>query len=72
MKYTVLKNKIFLYRHQWLMPVILATQIAEIRRIVVRSQPVQRVRQTLSRKTFHKNRADGVTQGEGPEFKPQY
>jgi hypothetical protein len=23
-------------------------------------------------KTHHKNRAGGVTQGEGPEFKPQY
>jgi hypothetical protein len=23
-------------------------------------------------KTFHKNRAGGVVQGEGPEFKPQY
>jgi hypothetical protein len=27
---------------------------------------------TLSWKTLHKNRAGGVTQGEGPEFKPQY
>jgi hypothetical protein len=27
---------------------------------------------TLSRKIFHKNRTGGVTQGEGPEFKPQY
>jgi hypothetical protein len=26
----------------------------------------------LSQKTLHKNRADKVTQGEGPEFKPQY
>jgi hypothetical protein len=24
------------------------------------------------RKTLHKNRAGGVAQGEGPEFKPQY
>jgi hypothetical protein len=23
-------------------------------------------------KTLHKNRAGGVTQGDGPEFKPQY
>jgi hypothetical protein len=34
--------------HQWLMPVILATQGAEIRRIVVLSQPGQIVRETLS------------------------
>jgi hypothetical protein len=37
-------------RHQWLTPVILATQWAEIRRIVVWSQPRQRVRETLFRK----------------------
>jgi hypothetical protein len=24
------------------------------------------------KKTLHKNRAGGVAQGEGPEFKPQY
>jgi hypothetical protein len=34
---------------------------------VVQSQPTQIVRETL-----HKNRAGGVAQGEGPEFKPQY
>jgi hypothetical protein len=28
--------------------------------------------QTLSQKILHKNRAGGVAQGEGPEFKPQY
>jgi hypothetical protein len=35
------------------------------------SQPGQKVRETLSQKTLHKNRAGGVAQGEGPEFKPQ-
>jgi hypothetical protein len=45
---------------------------AEIRRIVVQSQPGQIVRETLSQKTLHKNRAGGVAQGEGREFKPQY
>jgi hypothetical protein len=45
-------------RSWWLMPVILATQEVEIRRIAVRSQIGQ------------KN--PGVDQGVGPEFKPQY
>jgi hypothetical protein len=54
------------------MPVILATQEAEIRRIAVRSQPRKIVHKALSRKTCHKNRTGGVAQGEGPEFKPQY
>jgi hypothetical protein len=54
------------------MPVILATQEAEIRRIVVRSQPGQLVHEILSQKTLYKNRAGGAAQGEGPEFKPQY
>jgi hypothetical protein len=53
-------------------PVIPATQEAEIRRIVVRSQSGQIVHETLSRKTLYKKRAGGVAQGEGPEFKPQY
>jgi hypothetical protein len=45
---------------------------AEIRRIAVRSQPGQIVRETLSQKTLHKKKAGGVPQEEGPEFKPQY
>jgi hypothetical protein len=36
---------------------------AEIRRITVRSQPVQIVPETLSRKKNHKNRVGGVAQG---------
>jgi hypothetical protein len=36
--------------HHWLMPVILATQKAEIRRFAVRSQPGQIVCETLSQK----------------------
>jgi hypothetical protein len=55
------------------MPVILATQEAEIRRTEVRSQPGQIVLETLSRKkTITKKRAGAVAQGVGPEFKPQY
>jgi hypothetical protein len=40
--------------HQQLTPAILATQDAEIRRIMVRTQPGQIVYETLSRKTHHK------------------
>jgi hypothetical protein len=54
------------------MPVILATQEAEIRKISVRSQPKKTVRKTLSgKKPFTKKKVGGVGQGVGPEFKPQ-
>jgi hypothetical protein len=33
--------KLFLARYRWLMPIILSTQEAEIRRIMVQSQPRQ-------------------------------
>jgi hypothetical protein len=56
---------------RWLTSIVLATQEAEIRRIVVRSQPGQIVRETLSRRNPSPKRAGGVAQGEGPEFKPQ-
>jgi hypothetical protein len=42
------------------MPVILATQEAEIRKIPVQSQPRQVVCETLSQKTLSQKRADGV------------
>jgi hypothetical protein len=55
------------------MPVILATQEAEIRIIVVRSQPRQIVQETLSQKNpSQKIGACGVAQGAGLEFKPQH
>jgi hypothetical protein len=43
------------------MPVILATQEAEMRRIEVRSQPGQIVHKTLSLKNPSQERAGGLT-----------
>jgi hypothetical protein len=37
-------------RYQWLMPIFLATQEAEIRKIAVQSQPSKIVHETLSQK----------------------
>jgi hypothetical protein len=54
------------------MPVILATQEAEIRRITVQSQPRQIVWVTLSQKYPTQKKDGGVAQGVGPEFKSQY
>jgi hypothetical protein len=56
----------------WLIPVVLATQDAEIRRMEDQSQPGQRVSQTLFQKTTSQKWADGVAEDVGPEFKPQY
>jgi hypothetical protein len=47
--FTHLKEAV-IARCWWLMPVILATQEAEIRRITVQSQPRQIVCETLSQK----------------------
>jgi hypothetical protein len=47
------------------MPVILATQEAEIRRIAVRSQYWQIVCETLSRKNSSQKRAGRMTEGVG-------
>jgi hypothetical protein len=55
-----------------LVVVILATQEAKIRKIVVQSQPGQIVLKTLSRKKPSQKRAGGITEGVGSEFKPQY
>jgi hypothetical protein len=54
------------------MPIILATQEAEIRRILIGSQPRQIVHETLSQKYPSQKRTGGVAQVVGPEFKPQY
>jgi hypothetical protein len=53
------------------MPIILATQEAEIRKIVVQSQPRQIVHETLSQKNPSQKRAGGVAQGTDLEFKLQ-
>jgi hypothetical protein len=67
-EYKMTKNA----RHQWLMPILLAIQEAEIRRITVRSQPGQIVPETLSQKNPSQKITGRVAQGVGPEFKPQY
>jgi hypothetical protein len=53
------------------MPAILATQEAEIRRIMVWSQPGQIVHETLSRKNPSQKGAGRVAHGVGPEYKSQ-
>jgi hypothetical protein len=45
---------------------------SEIRRIAIQRQPGQIVCKTLSQKYPSQERAGGVFQGVGPEFKPQY
>jgi hypothetical protein len=55
------------------MPVILATQEAEIRRTAIQRQPRQIVHGTVSqKKSPSQKRTGGVAQDVGPEFKPQY
>jgi hypothetical protein len=54
------------------MPVILATQETQIRRMAVRSQPGQIVQETLYQKKSITKRAGRVAKGEDPEFKPPY
>jgi hypothetical protein len=56
----------------WLTPVILVTQKASIRRIMVQTQPGQIVCGPYLEKTHHKKRAGEVAQDIGPEFKPQH
>jgi hypothetical protein len=54
--------------HWWLIPIILAIQEAEIKRIVVRSQSGQIVHKTLCRKYRTQKRTSRVARS--PKFKP--
>jgi hypothetical protein len=57
----------------WLMPVVLAIQEAEIRRISVQSQPqTNSPRDPISKKYLTQKRAGRVAQGVGSEFKLKY
>jgi hypothetical protein len=49
-------------RCRWLTPVVLATQEAEIRRITVQNQSIQKFVRPYLEKNHHKSRAGGVTQ----------
>jgi hypothetical protein len=63
---------ILLARCLQLTPTILATWEAEIKRIVVQSQPREIGRESLSQKNPLQKRASKVAQGVEPEFKPQH
>jgi hypothetical protein len=54
------------------MPVVLATQEVEIRRIVVQRELLQIIHEPLSQKNLSQKGAGGEAQGVGPEFKSQY
>jgi hypothetical protein len=50
--YFVVKGRSLFARHQWLKPIILSTQEAEIRKFEVQSQSRQIVQETLSGKNL--------------------
>jgi hypothetical protein len=53
------------------MPVTLATQEAEIKKLMDQSQPEEIVHGILSQKNPSQKRTGGVAQGVGPEFRLQ-
>jgi hypothetical protein len=57
-------------RHQWLMPVILATQEAEIRNTVVQIQPRQIVHETLSQKKPITKKKKRLVEWSGSRYRP--
>jgi hypothetical protein len=54
------------------MPIILTTQEADIRRILIQSQSRANSSRDPISKNLSQKRASGVAQGVVPEFKPQY
>jgi hypothetical protein len=66
---TTTKKQFHSAGHWWLMPVILATQEAEIRKIGFKASPGKWFMRPNLEKHFTKI---GLAQGEDPEFKPQY
>jgi hypothetical protein len=68
----VLKNKTMRHNgHQWLMPVILATQEVRSGGLWFEASWANSSRDPMS-KIFNTKRVDGMAQGIGPESKPQY
>jgi hypothetical protein len=61
-----------LARCWWFTPIILATQEAESRRIVVQPQPEQILFETVFQKHPTQKRTVGIAQCVGLELKPQY
>jgi hypothetical protein len=69
----LLKKSYPVARRQWLTPVILATQKAQIRRTEVQSQPwANSCRDPISKKTHQKKKGWWSGSSIGPEFKSQY
>jgi hypothetical protein len=68
---TAKRKKVIFAECWWHMPIILATEEAEIRRITIQSQFSKKFMRANLKKTHHKKMAGGVPQGIGSEFKLQ-